>query len=115
MAHMPRRSAVLALSGTAATAHRAIQSEARLNVLRILLRDGSASRANLTTETGMSTSTVLTAIRELTSDGYVLTDVEGDLAGRRVTYSINRQKVTADLFDLMSWILGGSRTGDSST
>lgn len=107
MAVMPRKSPTRTLQGAAATAHRAIQNEARLSVLRFLLQAGTtATRAEIVDGTGLTVSTALVAIRELEHAGYVTTNVEGDRAGRRVDYAIDRQKVTADLFDFMGWLLG---------
>lgn len=106
MTGMPRRSPVPDFSGAAASAHRAIQNEARLSVLRMLLREGTATRAEITAATGLTVSTALVAIRDLEQAGYVLTNVEGDRKGNRVEYSADRQKVTADLFDLLGWLLG---------
>lgn len=91
--------------GAAASALRAIQGDARLRVMRYLLDKGTSGRADLTRDTGLTTSTALVAIRELVDAGYVHTNVDGDRAGKRVEYSIDRKKVTADLFDLMSWLL----------
>lgn len=106
MTGMPRRSPVPNLSGAAAAAHWAIQNETRLSVLRALLSRGPATRADITAATGLTVSTTLGAIRDLEHAGYVLTNVEGDRKGQRVEYSVDRQKVTADLFDLLGWLLG---------
>jgi DNA-binding transcriptional ArsR family regulator len=105
MTPMPRKSSAPALSGAAATAHRAIQNEARLGILRYLLHCGTASRAEINAATGLTVSTAAVAIRELEQAGYITTNVEGERAGRRVEYTIDRPKVTADLFDFMGWLL----------
>lgn len=105
MTPMPRKSPAPALSGAAATAHRAIQNEARLGILRFLLQAGTATRADINAATGLTVSTAVVAIRDLEQAGYITTNVEGDRAGRRVEYTIDRQKLTADLFDFMAWLL----------
>lgn len=104
---MPRRSTALSPQGTAESAYRAVQSDARVMILRFLLEAGTADRRQITEATGLSNSTALGAIAELVDAGYVVTNIEANAprAGRRVDYTADRRKLTADLFDFMGWLL----------
>lgn len=106
MGLMPRRPAVPDLTGEPAAAHRAIQNESRLSCLRFLLRDGPATRAQITAATGLSVSTTIESLRELESLGYIAGSLDGDdRAGRHPLYTAQREKITTELLAFVSWVL----------
>lgn len=105
MSAMPKKSTAFSPTECAATAYRAIQGDVRLSVLRFLLERGTSTRADVAAATTIPSSTVQVAIRELVDAGYLITNVEGDRKGRLVEYTVDRTKLTADLFSLMGWLL----------
>lgn len=105
MTAMSKKATPLPPAGSAATVYRAVQGDARLAVLHYLLSNGTSTRADVTGGTGLPNSTALVAIRELVDAGYLVTNVEGDRKGHLVQYSVDRRKLTTDLFDFMGWLL----------
>ncbi len=106
MERMPRRPVIPGLTGESASAHRAIQNESRLTCLRFLLSEGPATRAGVSSATGLSVSTTIDALRELEKLGYVVGDLSAsERSGRHPVYVAQREKVTTDLLSFVSWVL----------
>lgn len=101
---MPRRPDVPGLTGDAERAHRGVQAESRLLVVRSLVTRGPLTGAELVETTPLPATTTRNALRELRALGYVdLVDPEA--SKREVRYQLLRDKLTTDLLVFVGWVL----------
>ena len=104
MERMPRRPDVPGLTGDAAQAHRSVQAESRLLVIRSLVKHGPLTGAELVETTPLPATTTRNSLRELRKLGYVdLVNPEASM--REVRYRLLRDKLTTDLLVFVSWVL----------
>lgn len=101
---MPRRPDVPGLTGDAARAHRSVQAESRLLVIRSLVTYGPLTGAELIESTPLPATTIRNALRELRELGYVDL-VDPNASVREVRYRLLRDKLTTDLLVFVGWVL----------
>ncbi len=85
-----------------AAAHKAVNSTARLLVVRFLLANPEARRSEIADGTGITSASAYVALKELEELGY--TAHTG--AARSTRWSIDRELLTRDLAEFVAWTLG---------
>lgn len=107
MDSMPRRPHVPSLTGEAARAHRAVQAESRLLLIRALVSRGPMTGSELVETTMLPATTARNSLRELRELGYV-EPVDEAVSTRDRRYALARDKLTTDLLLFVSWVLSDS-------
>lgn len=108
MDRMPRRPEVPGLTGDAERAHRSVQAESRLLVIRALVTCGPLTGAELVAATALPATTTRNSLRELRELGYVEL-VDAGASMREIRYRLLRDKLTTDLLVFVGWVLSDAR------
>lgn len=89
-----------------AAAHKATGGTARLLVLRFLLANPGASRADIVAGAGAGESSAWVAVSELDELGYISRTPATSAAGRAMhRYTVNREQLQADMAEFVAWVL----------
>ncbi len=99
---MPARVRVADLTASAERGRSIMAGPARLSIVKYLLDNESATRAQLVDALSMSVGGCRQALAQLEADGHVI-----DLGTSPHSYGINRAQVANDLGALFGWVFAG--------